>query len=138
MKVTGSYKPTKWDEEDVHEIAENKKITKASVEFTVTGETEGIASLEYLMYYNYSDPNDQHKSDARYIGFVPFDGMLCGKVGTFAMADRGAFSKGEATSSLTIIEGSGAHELTGITGGGKYSANKDGAVMEITFEVEKS
>ena len=136
MDARGSYKPIKWDEKDVTEIAKNKKITKASVEFSLTGEIDGTASIEYLMYYNYSDPADQHKSDARYLGLMKFAGTINGKSGTFAMEDIGTFANGVADSSLSILRDSGTGDLIGILGNGKYSANQNGASMEITYELK--
>ena len=85
------------------------------------------------MFYKYYDANDQHKSSAVYIGIMRFTGSLQGKEGSFAMEDHGAFENGEAKSTLQIIADSGMGELKSIQGTGWYSANQNGANIELDY-----
>jgi Protein of unknown function (DUF3224) len=133
MKVNGTYKVKKWEENQYEQISAEMKITKASVEYLINGEIEGNAFLEYLMFYKYFDSNDQHKSSAVYIGLMKFEGKLQGKQGSFIVEDRGAFEDGIASSILEIISGSGLGELKGIEGKGQYCASKDGANIEFEY-----
>ena len=116
MKARGTYTVKKWEESSYQQMAPSKKMTKASVEYTLSGEIEGKASVEYLMFYSHSDPTDQHKSSASYVGLIYFEGTLLGKSGSFVLEDNGAFEGGAAKSALRIAKGSGTGELKGIHG----------------------
>lgn len=131
MKAKGTYGVKKWEENVYEQISSEMKMTKASVKYSIEGEINGKANVEYLMFYKYYDANDQHKSSAVYIGIMRFTGSLQGKEGSFAIEDHGTFENGEANSTLQIIAGSGMGELKSIQGTGRYSANQNGAQIEL-------
>ncbi len=133
MKAEGIYKVKKWDEKPYEEMSAEMKMTKASVEYSLEGEIQGTAFLEYLMFYKYFDQNDPHNSSAVYTGLMKFEGKLQGKEGSFVIEDKGKFENGLADSSLQIISGSGLGGLKGITGTGKYIADKEGARLKLEY-----
>jgi Protein of unknown function (DUF3224) len=133
VKATGIYGVKKWDENLHEQISPEMKITKASVEYSMTGEINGRTDVEYLMYYKYYNAADQHKSSAVYVGLMRFRGSMQGKEGSFAIEDRGAFENGEAHSVLQIIAGSGTGDLKSIQGSGHYSADHNGALIELEY-----
>jgi len=133
MKAKASYSVKKWEEVTYREIASDRKMTKASVLYEFTGDLQGIASVEYLMFYRHYDPEDQHKASASYVGLIHFEGTLLGKSGSFVFEDKGVFEGGSANSSLRIAEGSGTGSLKGIHGTGRYLANKDGFHLELDY-----
>lgn len=135
MKAKGTYAVKKWEENPYEQISSEMKMTKASVEYLVSGQINGSAFVEYLMFYKYFDADDQHKSSAVYIGLIRFVGNLQGKAGSFVIEDRGTFENGSAGSTLQIINGSGTEELKGIQGAGRYSATKDGAQIELDYSL---
>ena len=55
MKATGTYKVTKWDEQTLQDLSPGTKTTRASVVYTITGEIDGTARVEYLMFYRHFD-----------------------------------------------------------------------------------
>ena len=131
MRIYGTYTPTKWDETTIHVIEDRMKLTKASVEFTFSGDIEGVGYIEYLMFYYSFDPEDMHKSKAKYVGQLRIVGKLKGKSGSFVLEDAGTFSGGVAQSELAIISGSGTDDLIGISGVGEYSAGESGCAWEM-------
>jgi hypothetical protein len=135
MKAQGTYKVTKWEEKPYDSISANSKLTKASVEYQCSGEIEGKATVEYLMFYSHSDPIDQHNSSAEYVGLIRFQGKLKDKLGSFVLHDQGAFQGGAAKSALQIIPGSGTGTLQGITGTGKYRADQQGYFLELEYDL---
>jgi hypothetical protein len=135
MKATGTFKPVKWDEKTYDQIAADKKFTKASVELAFTGEIEGVARIEWQMFYRHSDETDQHNASATFVGLMRFDGTLNGKTGTFAMDDRGTFENGVLKGMLQILPDSGTGELVGITGNSKYHSNASEVAFEIEYEL---
>jgi hypothetical protein len=136
MKAKATYTVKKWEERDHLQISPGTKMTKASVEYALTGDIEGKASVEYVMFYSHFDPTDQHKAAASYMGLIFFEGTVAGMRGSFVIEDRGAFEAGTAKSTLWIAKGSGAGDLSGIHGSGKYIANQDGFHFELDFDLE--
>ena len=131
MRLYGTYTPAKWDETTIEVIEDHKQLTRVTAEFTFEGDIEGIAKVEYLMFYSSFDPEDMHKAHAQYVGQIQIVGMLNGKSGSFVVTDTGTFIGGVATSELSIIAGSGTGELTGISGVGEYAADQKGCTWEM-------
>ena len=136
MKAKGTYTVKKWEELCYQQLTPEQKMTKATVEYALTGEIEGKASVEYLMFYSYSDPKDQHKSSASYVGLIHFDGTVLGKSGSFVLEDNGTFESGAAKAALRIAKGSGTGQLVGIHGAGMYLANQEGCHIELEFNFD--
>lgn len=135
MRLYGTYIPAKWDEQTIEVIEVHKKLTKVTAEFTFEGDIEGIAKVEYLMFYSSFDPEDMHKAHAVYVGQIRIIGSLKGKSGSFVVNDMGTFVGGVATSELSIIAGSGTGELTGISGVGEYAADQKGCTWEMEISL---
>ena len=135
MHAKSTYTVKKWEEKPYMEISSTMKMTKAYVEYELSGDLTGKASVEYLMFYKHFDEKDQHKASAVYTGLMRFTGKLNGKSGSFVMKDNGEFSGGTANSNLKIIEDSGTEELKNISGNGKYIANQNGFNIELDYEL---
>lgn len=133
MRITGTYTPTNWEEKTIEIIEEHSKLTRVTAEFKFEGDIEGIAKVEYLMFYSTFDLDDMHKAQAHYVGQIRIIGNLNGRSGSFVANDSGTFMDGVAQSKLVIIAGSGTGELSIITGVGKYSASQTGSLWE--FEI---
>ena len=131
MRIYGTYTPTKWDEVTIDVIEDRMKLTKATVEFAFAGDIEGVAKVEYLMFYSFFDPEDMHKAQAQYVGQIRIIGKLQGKSGSFVVTDNGTFNGGVAISELAIIPGSGTGDLTNISGIGEYAADQNGCTWEM-------
>ena len=135
MRATGTFSVKKWEENTYKEISPEMKMTKATVEYELSGEIEGRASVEYLMFYQHVDNTDQHKSSASYVGLFRLDGKISGKSGSVVMEDRGTFTAGTASSALQVVGGSGTGELKGIVGKGKYQAGQSGIHLELDYDI---
>ena len=135
MKAQGTYTVKKWDENTYEQISPDMKMTRASVEYSLSGEIEGRASVEYLMFYRHFDLKDQHNSSASYAGLIRFSGVVAGKQWSFVMKDDGTFEGGSAVSALRICEGSGTGTLAGITGTALYRAGQEGLHFELDYKL---
>lgn len=131
MKLYGTYTPGKWDEKTIDVIEEHKQLSRVSAEFVFEGDIEGLAKVEYLMFYSFFDPTDMHASKAQYVGQIRIIGKLKGKAGSFVVNDSGSFVDGVASSELSIIAESGTDELSGISGVGEYAADQKGCTWEM-------
>lgn len=131
MRLYGTYSVGNWDEKAIEVIEERMKLTRVSAEFIFEGDIEGVAKVEYLMFYSSFDPADMHTSRAQYVGQIHIIGKLKGKAGSFVVNDAGSFVEGVASSELSIIPGSGTGELGGISGVGEYAADQKGCTWEM-------
>lgn len=131
MRLYGTYTPGKWDEKTIEVIEDRMKLTRVSAEFVFEGDIEGLAKVEYLMFYSSFDPADMHNSKAQYVGQIRIVGKLKGKAGSFVVSDAGSFVGGVANSELSIIAGSGTDELSSISGVGEYAADQKGCTWEM-------
>ncbi len=137
MRAKASYSVKKWEEATFRQMSSEMKMTKASVLYEFSGDLEGSASVESLMFYRHFDQNDQHKASASYVGLIHFEGIVSGKSGSCVFEDNGTFEAGSANSSLRIAEESGTGGLKGIYGTGIYRANKDGFHLELDYDFHK-
>jgi hypothetical protein len=136
MQAIAEYKPTKWEEKPYESISQDRKLTKVSATFLFTGQMDGTASVEYMMFYDHFDAENPHASSASYIGLIRFQGRIGGKTGSFVMEDKGEFKAGMANSVVKIIPRSASDELQGIAGSGKYSASPNGCQFEINYDLK--
>lgn len=135
MKSKSEFKITKWEEKTYQEISADQKMTKASVEFSFTGDIEGSASTEWLMYYPSAGHGDPSKSHAEYLGFIRIEGKMNGQSGSFVIEDKGTFVEGMAKSSLHIVANSGTDGFKGIKGSGRYNASHTTSSFELDYTI---
>lgn len=135
MKLSGIYTVSKWDETPYRPDRDGMRYTKTSAKFAFTGDIEGFAYVEYLMFYSFFDEIDMHKSAAQYVGHLKIEGEVKGKSGSFVLTDSGTFDGGIASSEVDIIAGSGTGELTGIVGLGTYQADEKGCRWELDVQI---
>lgn len=88
MRIVSTYVPKKWDEKPYDIIEDRMKCTKAFVEFAMSGDIEGTANVEYVMFYQSFDEKDPHSARAQYVAVMRITGKLKGKSGSLALVDR--------------------------------------------------
>src|SRR5512133_2960012 len=82
MKANGTCSVAKWDEKDFSLLPNEMKITKADIEYSITGDIEGMAVVQYVMFYSHFNNSDPHESSAKYVGLIQFSGNISGKPGS--------------------------------------------------------
>ena len=108
-----------WDEQPYAELAEGRKLTRASVKQTFSGDITGEGTVEWLMAY-------RPDGTADYVGLQHIVGTLGGRSGSFVLSSPGTFDGQEAAGTWTVLIGSGTDELAGLTGTGTFSAPSGG------------
>jgi Protein of unknown function (DUF3224) len=108
-----------WDEAPYEELADGRKLTRASVKQTFSGDITGAGAVEWLMAY-------RPDATADYVGLQRITGTLGGKSGTFVLSTAGTFDGAVAAGTWTVLVGSGTDGLTGLTGTGTFSAPSGG------------
>ena len=135
MKASGVGSIVKWDENVFNELSDSMIISKADIEYSFSGDIEGKAIVQYIMFYSNYDKVDQHNSTAKYVGMIQFSGKLSGKSGSFVLEDNGTFKGGVVNSEIKIIKDSGTGDLKNIQGSGIYIADQDGFRIELDYSL---
>jgi sulfur carrier protein ThiS len=124
--ATGSFSVKSWDESTYQELADNAKLTKATVAFALEGDLVAEATWDAVMCY-------RQDGTAVYTGMQQMKGQLDGRDGSFVLQADGEFADGEARSRWQVVPGSGTGGLAGLTGSGTSVAT---ASPSGTFEFD--
>ena len=119
-----------WDEKPYQEDAGGRKLAKASVTQTLTGDIQGEGACEYLMVY----PDGKI---ANYTGLQVVTGTVGGKQGSFVLQLEGKYDGETASGTWFVVSGSGTGDLQKIKGKGNFSA-PHGSKMQYTLDYDLS
>jgi len=128
VKAAGTFEVTAWDEKSYLEMADGRKLTRASVKQRFSGDIEGDGSVEWLMFY-------REDGTAAFVGMQHVAGKIGSRSGSFVLETSGSYDGQTARASWSIIIGSGTDGLRGLRGSGRYVAGH-GSTAEITLEYE--
>ena len=127
MKATGVFTPKSWDEGPYAEQEEAPRLTHARVTNAYAGDITGEGTSESLMFY-------RDERTATYFGFERVVGRVGERSGSFVLQGTGTFEKGAATTTWSVVEGSGTGELKGLRGDGGYVAGA--GEVEIRYSLD--
>lgn len=111
----GTFAIERWDEGSWAEDGRGRKLTHARVKAAYRGDIDGEGVSQSIMCY-------VDEARATYAGFERVEGRLGGRSGTFVLQASGTYENGTATTSWTVVPGSGTGELAGLRGAGGYVA----------------
>jgi uncharacterized protein DUF3224 len=103
-----------WDEKPYQEF-DGTKFTRARVTKTYRGDIDGEATSESLMFYDAD-------GSATFTGLERVVAAIGGRRGSFVLEARGTYRDGKATCDCSVVPGSGAGDLIGLRGEGRYVA----------------
>jgi hypothetical protein len=126
--ITGTFELASWDEQTVQELEGERKLTRAVVTQTFTGDLQGAGAVEWLMCYS-------EDGTARFVGMQRVDGAVDGRSGSVVLETTGEFDGSTATGTWTVIPGSATGGLSGISGEGRFEA-PHGPTATYTMDVE--
>ena len=126
-----NFKITGWDEAPYDEFEDGGKLTKASVTAEFSGDIAGESTVEWLMCYRPDQTAD-------FVGLQRIVGTLGGRSGSFVLAHpAGTFDGTAATCEVSVVEGSGTGELSGLRGRGQFAAPHGGEPsIELDYELD--
>ncbi len=126
--ANATFKVESWNEEKTIE-AEHGGTSLARVEQRLGGDIEGAGVAQWLMCYR---PDET----AEFVGLQRIEGRVGGREGSFVLTSNGDFDGKRAAGQMNVVEGSGAGELAGITGGGTFTAPLGSeATVELRYEL---
>ena len=133
MKVRSEFTIEKWEETNCGEPQNNMLTSRASVIYKTTGEINGKFNVEYILHYTNYNIDDEHNSEATYVGYMTFIGSWNNRSGSFVLEDKGVYSPTGPVSELRIKPNTGTGDFKGIAGTGKYFAEDGKMVIEFEF-----
>jgi hypothetical protein len=125
--ATSTFTISNWDEQPFSEAEGGRKLTRASVVNTYSGDIEGEGTLTYLMVYGAD-------GSASYIGLEQVVGRIGERRGSFVLEHRGVFEDGAAKSTSSVVYGSGSGDLTGLRGDGSFVAKMHEKDVPFTLD----
>ena len=124
--ATGTFTPTTWDERAYAELEGAPKLTHAHVTNSYAGDIEGEGTSDSLMFYS-------DDATATYFGFERVVGKLDGRSGSFVLQGSGTWKDGAATTTWSVVPGSGTGELKGLRGDGGFTTGRE---TEISYSLD--
>ena len=115
MLTRATFKITSWDEKPFNESEDGPKLTRAHIKKSFHGDLSGTGNLMYLMTH-FDD------GTASFMGFEKVVGTLGGRTGIFVLRHTGTYDGEQATADYEVVPGSGADQLTGLSGTGSFSS----------------
>ncbi|MFQ5945056.1 MAG: DUF3224 domain-containing protein [Anaerolineae bacterium] len=116
--MTVTFTIDSWDEKAYDEFDDGRKMTRASIKKSFTGDVEGDGSLEYLMTY-------AEDGSATFVGMERVVGRLGDRSGSFVLQHVGTYEGGISRASLLVVPGSATGGLSGLEGEGSFVLGHD-------------
>jgi hypothetical protein len=120
---TATFGVQDWQEEKYDGHDGLAATSRAEVAVTYEGELAATGRIVYLLAYPTGYPE---QAPATYSGLERVTGSLAGRDGAFLLQHTGTDDGTAATSTWTVVEGSGSGALSGVTGSGSMRAGRDG------------
>jgi hypothetical protein len=126
---TGNFKFASWDEAPYSEPEGGTKLTAARVTNDFTGVIEGKSTLTYVLAY-------LSEMTGEFFGYEQLEGKIGDRAGSFVLQHSGTFDGPKVVADWKVVPGSGAGELTGLSGSGRFISIHGEDSTAYTFEYE--
>lgn len=113
--ASGTFQIDQWDEKPYQTGEGGRKLTRATVTQTYSGDIDGKAVTEYLMVY-------RADGTAEYTGVQRIEGTVSGRKGAFVLRLSGIFDGKGAKAETVVVSGAGQGDLDRMTGKGQFHA----------------
>ncbi|GGT11691.1 DUF3224 domain-containing protein [Streptomyces griseoviridis] len=127
-RATGHFTAAGWKEHPVTPADASPRLARATVTNTFTGGIEAAGTdCAYAVVY-------VPGGTGTFAGIELFSGRLDGRVGAFAVEERGSFgADGTVRCVFEVVAGSGTGELAGLRGTGEFTARHGEERVAYTF-----
>lgn len=120
QSARGDFTLNSFDSEEYDDV-NGTKLGRVRIAKTFTGDLEGDGSVEML----FATPSDEKLGV--YVAIERVDGTLHGRNGSFVFRHDGIRDRSGQSLSVTVVPGSGAGELLGLSGELAIDIDADGA-----------
>lgn len=120
---------TSWQEDEIRTLAdEGGKVTRASIGYRMTGDIDGEAIDDLVMYY-------RPDGTATVVGLWHLTGSAAGRTGSVMFASSGDYDGTTALSQVSSLLGSGTGGFATLRGTGTTSATSEQVeyVLDLQF-----
>lgn len=127
MELTGQL-VTSWQEDKIRTLAdEGGKVTRASIDYRMTGDVDGEAVDDVVMYY-------RPDGTATVVGLWHVTGSAAGRTGSVMFASDGDYDGTTALSQVRSVRGSGTGGFATLRGAGTTSATSEQVEYALDLE----
>jgi len=129
MELKGQLQVTSWQEDEIRTLAnEGGKVTRASIGYRMTGDVEGEAVDDMVMYY-------RPDGTATVVGLWHVTGSAAGRTGSVMFGSSGDYDGTTALSQVRSVLGSGTDGFATLSGAGTTAATSEQVeyVLDIEF-----
>ena len=118
MELTGQMQVTSWQEDEIRALNEGGRVTRASIGYRMTGDVDGNATEDVVMYY-------RPDGTAAVVGMWHVVGAAAGRTGTVMFESTGGYDGTTATAQVRPVSGSGTGGFAAVRGAGTTSASTE-------------
>ncbi|MBI3647674.1 MAG: DUF3224 domain-containing protein [Actinobacteria bacterium] len=130
-RLSAELEVTSWDEDVYAERDGGRKLTRAVVSQSVSGDLIGTADAQWLMCYTAD-------GTARYVGLQQLSGSIDGREGRVVLENVGDFDGSLAGGTLRVVPGSGTGDWVGMRGEGTFRAPMgEKAIMTLDYDFDR-
>jgi hypothetical protein len=131
-KAIATFDITGWEvsEEHATEVADEAKLSRATIKKTFKGDLEGTSVATALFCQSADGKAGGYMAQER------VEGSLAGKSGSFVIQHGGIKSAAEQNSFGNIIPGTGTGELKGLRGEAVIAHDEQGARLTLDYDFE--
>jgi hypothetical protein len=129
MELTGRLQVTSWQEDEIRGSAgSGGRTTRASIGYGVTGDVDGEAVSDVVMYY-------LPDGTASVVGLWQVTGSARGRSGSLVFEAVGGYDGTTAISELRSVPGSGTEDFAGVGGTGTTTATRENVEYTLSLEL---
>ena len=126
-QITAEFGITSWDEHSFDVHAGARKLARATVHRSYTGDITGGSVTEWLLAY-------APDGTATFVGLERINGTVADRTGTLVLQHIGTYHDNAATADVMVLGGSCTGELADATGTGTFHADPSG-IMRLELSV---
>jgi len=128
MELKGQLQVTSWQEHEIRTLADDGgKVTRASIGYRMTGDVDGEAVDDVVMYY-------RPDGTATVVGLWHLTGSAAGRTGSVMFASEGDYDGTTALSQVRSVMGSGTGGFATLGGAGTTSATSEQVEYALDLE----
>ena len=129
-RARGEFQVASWNEEPYEESNDGRKLTRAEVAQTFSGDIDGEGAVQWLMSY-------RPDGTAHFVGLQRITGSIGDRSGSFVLESTGEFDGKVAAGPWTILDGTGTDGFDGIRGSGTFEAPLGGTPsFELDYDFD--
>ena len=128
MRIRGNLEVTSWQEDELRQVDGGGRITRAAIGYRMTGDAEGTAFSDVVMYY-------RPDGTAWVAGLWTITVTVGDRSGSLVFESSGEYDGTAATSRMRAVRGASADGLAGVEGEGTTTATRERVDYDLDLQL---